>query len=318
MPEFPVRVEVSGSTSNLGPGFDLLGLALSLRLRASVVGRSDGRPALRARSGEARTWPGGEEDLLLRAFALAQRELGGDGAWILEASSEIPVGRGLGSSAAAIAAGLLLGEALAPRRAGREQLLAWACEIEGHPDNVVPALLGGCAISVPRPGAAPRVVRVELHPSLAFAVAWPEARLETRFARSLLPREVPLADAVENARRLALLLEGLRTGEPDLLALGVEDRLHVPYRLPHVPGGAEALEAARAAGAFCATISGSGTALLAIATHERAPAVAESMAAAFRAVTGHGTGKLVRPVLHAPNTESGPDPSVSSAGMESP
>jgi len=291
---------VSASTSNLGPGFDLLGLALSLPLRASVVERADEGPVLRSRAGTARTWPDGDQDLLVRAFAHAQRELGGDGAWALEAASEIPVGRGLGSSGAAIAAGLLLGEALAPRRAGRDRLLAWAAGIEGHPDNVAPALYGGCVICVPRPDAAPRVVRVELHPSLGFAVAWPEARLETRLARSLLPREVPLADAVENARRLALLLEGLRSGEPELLALGVEDRLHVPYRLPHIPGGAAALDAARAAGSFCATISGSGTALLAIAPHDRARAAAEAMASAFRAATGHGTGRVVRPVLQAP------------------
>ncbi|HVS12157.1 MAG TPA: homoserine kinase, partial [Planctomycetota bacterium] len=291
---------MSGSTSNLGPGFDLLGLALSLSLRASVVGRSEEGPVLRSRAGEARTWPDGSEDLLLRAFERAQRELGGDGAWVLEATSEIPVGRGLGSSAAAIAAGLLLGEALAPRRAGRERLLGWAVEIEGHPDNVAPALFGGCVISAPRAEGPPRIVRIELHPSLGFAVAWPEARLETRFARSLLPREVPLADAVENARRLALLLEGLRSGEPELLALGVEDRLHVPYRLPHIPGGAAALEAARAAGSLCATISGSGTALFAIAPHERAQAAADAMASAFRAATGHGTGRVVHPVLQAP------------------
>jgi homoserine kinase len=306
MSELPVRVEVSGSTSNLGPGFDLLGLALSLSLRASVVGRAEKGPVLRSRAGAAGTWPDGSEDLLLRAFERAQRELGGEGAWTLEATSEIPVGRGLGSSAAAIVAGLLLGEALAPRRAGREQLLGWAVEIEGHPDNVAPALFGGCVISVPRAGGSPRIVRIELHPSLGFAVAWPEARLETRFARSILPREVPLADAVENARRLALLLEGLRSGEPELLALGVEDRLHVPYRLPHIPGGAAALEAARAAGSLCATISGSGTALLAIAPHERAQAAADAMASAFRAATGHGTGRVVRPVLQAPTVTPAP------------
>ena len=298
--ERALGVRVSASTSNLGPGFDLLGLALSMELH--VTARSD---AGRSRAGlgpglEAEAWPLGDDNLLLVAFERALRRFGGSPRGMaLEVRSEIPLSRGLGSSASAIVAGLLLGAAVAPAPASREELLGLALELEGHPDNVAPALLGGCVLAVPS-GREVRVVRQALHASLAFCVAWPRAQLATSFARRLLPAEVRFADAVENPRRLALLLEELRSGDPQLLALGGEDRLHVPYRLPHIPGGREALAAARGAGAWLATISGSGSALIAIASHERAPEVASSMAAAFDAAGAHGQGRVVRPSFEPP------------------
>ena len=302
----PLRVRVPASTSNLGPGFDLLGAALSLELEATVLGPSPGGGhRLREASGPGGAdWPAVADDLLVRAFERALTTLGGSvgGGFDFAVASEIPHGRGLGSSGAAIVAGLLLGAALAPQRIAREDLLGWAIELEGHPDNVAPSLLGGCVLAVP---AAPRplVVRQAVHPSIAFALAWPEARLATSVARALLPERVPLADAVETARRLALLLEGLRSGDSHLLAAGIEDRLHVPHRLPRIPGGLAALGAAREAGAWAATISGSGTALVALAPHERARAAAEAMAAALRAATGAATARVATLVAAAPVPE---------------
>jgi homoserine kinase len=298
-PGRPLRVDVPASTSNLGPGFDLLGLALSLHLSVTVedVGERDADAAVV----EAETpWPEPGEDLLLVAFERAFRAFGGvGGRRRFRVSSEIPLGRGLGSSGAAIVAGLLLGAALAPGAVSREEILALALALEGHPDNVAPALLGGCVMAVPRAGVAPRIVELELHPALAFSVAWPAATLATRFARNLLPLQVDFADAVENPRRLALLLEGLRTADAELLTLGGEDRLHVPYRLEHIPGGAAALAAAQGAGASLATISGSGTALVAISTHDDAAAVAHAMETAFRAAGQEATGRVVEPVYRA-------------------
>ena len=290
-----VRVEVPASTSNLGPGFDLLGLALSLRLE--VTARSDDLGSGRIRT-SPEGWPAPGEDLLLASFDRAFSSSGGVGGGVsFEVASEIPLGRGLGSSGAAIVAGLVLGAALAPGAVTRKEILSLALALEGHPDNVAPALLGGCVMAVPGVGGALRTVEVALHPSLAFAVAWPARQLTTRFARSLLPREVPFSDAVENPRRLGLLLEGLRRGDPELLELGSVDRLHVPYRLGHVPGGEAALAAAREAGAFLATLSGSGTALFAIAGPERAPRVADAMAAALRDAGEEAVGRVVEPVL---------------------
>ena len=116
----------------------------------------------------------------------------------------------------------------------------------------------------------------------------------------MLPASVPFADAVENPRRLALLLEGLRRGDSELLHLGIEDRLHVQHRLPLIPGGREALAAALEAGAFAATISGSGSALVALAPHAQAPAAAEAMAAALRQASGSARALVVEAVHGAP------------------
>lgn len=297
------RVRVSASTSNLGPGFDVVGVALDLWL--DVAARRSGETVrVVRREGEARAWPTDDSDLLVRATRRAFYALGGTGGLEIEARSEIPVGRGLGSSAAAVVAGLLLGAHFAARPVERETLLAWAIEIEGHPDNVTPALFGGCRMTCPRAQGAPRPVALELHHELGFAVAWPDAPLSTAFARSLLPREVPLAQAVDTARRLALVLEGLRRGDPELLAAGEVEHLHVPHRLPHIHGGASALAAARAAGAHLATISGAGSALFAVTRREEAEHVARAMGEAFRAAGAGGAHRAVRVVASAPAMEA--------------
>jgi homoserine kinase len=297
------RVRVSASTSNLGPGFDVVGLALDLGLEVDAR-RAGERARVVHREGEARAWPQGEDDLLLQGFERAFRELGGSGGVELAARSEIPVGRGLGSSAAAVVAGLLLGAHFAPRAVPRETLLGWAIELEGHPDNAAPALFGGLQLTCPRAGAPPRAVALELHPELGFALAWPDAQLETAFARTLLPREVPLAQASDTARRLALVLEGLRRGDPELLGAGEVEHLHVPHRLPHIQGGAQALAAARAAGAHLATISGSGSALFAVTRRDDAERVARAMGEAFRAAGAGGAHRAARVVLTAPAVET--------------
>jgi homoserine kinase len=134
-------------------------------------------------------------------------------------------------------------------------------------------------------------------------VAWPDAKLETSFARSLLPREVPHKVAVETARRLACLIEGLRSGDPQLIAAANEDVLHVPYRLPHIPAGAEVLQAARAAGAYMATISGSGSALFAICERSAASKIASAMHSAFASRGAGGGSHAVLQVPGAPEVE---------------
>jgi homoserine kinase len=295
------RVAVAGSTSNLGPGFDLVGLALSLVLEVECGPVRESAQAPIEFGPGSEDWPRGAGNLLTVAFERATREAGSyPQARSFRVRSEIPMSRGLGSSAAAVAAGLLLGAACGPRPVTRERLLELGVEIEGHPDNVSPALLGGCILSLPRAGQPPRVVRQALHPGLAFAVAWPAATLETRFARGLLPAQVALRDAVENPRRLALLLEGLRTGERELVELGGEDRLHVPYRLPHIPGGKRALTAAREAGAWLATISGSGSALFFIAAADSIAAVAEAARAELDRESPPAVARVLEVVERAP------------------
>ncbi len=296
----PLAVSVAASTSNLGPGFDLAGLALDLRLEVRVR-RDRGELALGELTGEAASWPRDRSNKLLAAFEHAQKELGGDArGFRFEVRSAIPVGRGLGSSGAARAAGLLLGAALAPRSTSRRQLLAWGLELEGHPDNITAALFGGCTLCVPRSFGPPIFVHAKLHESLGFAIAWPNSPFETERARSLLPSHVPFADAVENPRRLALLIAGLERGDPELLALGGEDRLHVPHRIDHIRGGRAVLDAAREAGAWLATISGAGSAMFAIGHRERASSIAAAMRDAFVRETGGGEGRAPAAVFDEP------------------
>ncbi|MCZ6596691.1 MAG: homoserine kinase [Planctomycetota bacterium] len=315
-----LTVRVPASTSNLGPGFDLIGLALSLFLEVSArpTGRAGPHRIERA-EGEAADWPS-EENRLLVAFDLARGALGANAlgankdrheAFAFTVRSEIPIARGLGASASATAAGLLLGSAASGAPLGPDELLALGIELEGHPDNIAPTLLGGCRLclpdspTTPAESKPPLVVHQAIHPSLAFALAWPEHRIATKQARAGLPLAVPFADAVENPRRLAILLEGLRSGDPELLAAGGEDRLHVARRLERIPGGAEAIAAARRSGAFLATVSGSGSALVAIASPDAAGAAAEAMAGALRAASGTGTGMVADLVEEPPRVQGG-------------
>ncbi len=277
MSALPLAVRVPSSTSNLGPGFDFLGLALPLTLEVELVRRSsDGRTSRMESGGAAREWPL-EEDLLARALRLGQSRMGLEPAgYALRVRSQVPLERGLGSSGAAIIAGLTLARALSGREVSDSQLLRWALELEDHPDNITPALLGGCTLSMPA-GAELVTIRQPVHSSLHVAVAWHDERIPTRCARAALPASVPFTDAMENPRRLGCLLEGLRTGDPRLLRLGGEDRLHVRHRLPLIPGGERALAAAEEAGAFLATLSGSGSALIALCDADRVAVVAKAL-----------------------------------------
>ncbi|MDP6408535.1 MAG: homoserine kinase [Planctomycetota bacterium] len=296
-----LRVRVPCSTSNLGPGFDLLGLSLSLELEVELRVRSGSSThAFEELGGFAADWER-ENNRLPEAFDHVFGELGLRApACSFRVRSQIPTARGLGSTGAATAAGLLLAAALAPRAPSEGELLRWGLALEGHPDNATASLLGGCTLAVPHADGL-EVVRAHVHPDLVFPVAWPAMRVSTEHARKVLPAELPFADAVENPRRLVCLLEGLRRAEPELCRLGVEDRLHVPYRLPLIPGAAGALDAARRAGAFAATVSGSGSALIAISNRTRGLAVAAALAGGLEGDTVER--RVLEPVRTPPRVE---------------
>lgn len=296
-------LDVPASTSNLGPGFDFLGLSLGLWLRVRTSRATDREPGAHrlrwAAGGEDR----GEDDLVLRAIRAGEARRGSPApAMDVELASEIPVGRGFGSSGAAVAAGLLLEAAVSGDQEALEQrervLLADALRLEGHPDNATASLLGGCTLGVPHE-AGLTVVRQPVHPGLGFAVAWPERPLFTEEARAALPDQVPFADAVENPRRLALLLEGLRTADPELLALGTADRLHERFRRALIPGSDRACAEAIEAGAATACLSGAGSGLVALGPIDRMPAVAEVLAQHLEG----GQGRAVAHVASAPVPE---------------
>jgi homoserine kinase len=261
-----LAVRVPASTSNLGAGFDCLGLALDLWLEARL---EPGTGAPRYGGTLADLDPQGDltNRLLVERDALQDRHL------VVE--SEIPVGKGLGSSAAAIVAALALARLALGDPFDREAIFRGAAQEEGHPDNAGPAVFGGLVLAAQRP------TKLTLHPDLAVALAVPGRSIETKAARDLLPALLPRETAIAQSARSAALVLGLTWGDPDLIDFGMDDRIAVPHRRHLIVGYDAALAAALDAGAYGVTISGAGSALVAIAARADAGPVADAMAAAL-------------------------------------
>ncbi|MEB3271077.1 MAG: homoserine kinase [Synechococcus sp.] len=279
-----VVVDVPATTANLGPGFDCLGAALDLgnRFALRVIEGGPERFDLIIEGSEGAHLRGGPDNLVYRAAQRVWRELGQEPVG-LEARVQlaVPPARGLGSSATAIVAGLIGANALVGEPLSREKLLELAIDIEGHPDNVVPSLLGGLCLTARAASQRWRVVRCEWDPAVQAVVAIPAIRLSTAEARRAMPRSIPIPDAVINLGALTLLLQGLRTGNGDLIADGLHDRIHEPYRWGLIQGGRAVREAALAAGAWGCVISGAGPSLLALCRAEQAAAISAAMVSAW-------------------------------------
>jgi len=275
-------VRVPCSTSNLGAGFDCIGLALNRFLEARFHPGGDGLDIVRRGTIGDLQVPA-SEDLFVRTFVHELERAGVPrvrGRLVLD--STIPIARGLGSSAAATVGALLLARAVLRRDIDRADVLHEAEAIEGHPDNSAPALFGGLVAVAHGHAGASRVLRLPLAPALGFAWAAPHAEVPTALARKALPASVPHAAATRALGRVAALVHGLATGDAELLRAGFADELHVPYRLPLIPRAGAAFDAATHAGAYAVTISGSGSGLIAVTAKENAQRVADAMAAALR------------------------------------
>jgi homoserine kinase len=275
------QVRAPCSTSNLGSGFDTLGLALDRHLHATF--EPGGSELQLVRTGTlAHLEEEPERDLLAATFRRFVTEAGATPLGVLRIQSEIPLKRGLGSSAAALVAGHDLALAALGKGSDPVASFRYASEREGHGDNAAPCALGGLRAVVP--GAdGPRPLALELSPDVGFAYAAPAAGLSTTEARAALPRHVLHQTAVAELGRLAALLRGLALGDPELIRVGVEDELHVPHRIPLIPGAFGAIVAGYEAGAWAVTISGSGSGLLALCAIDDAPAVAAAMRESFAA-----------------------------------
>src|SRR5579875_602636 len=260
------RVQVPATSANLGPGFDALGLALSLH--DVVEARTDGEGLSIEVTGEgAGTARAGERHLVVRAMRAAFARLDGQPPGIaLRCVNRIPHGRGLGSSAAAIVAGILAARALTDEGAARmpdDAVLRLAAEIEGHPDNVAACLCGGLTIAWTTAGG-PRATRLAPLPSVRPVVLIAPEPLATQAARRVLPDSVPHADAAANAGRSALLIAAL-TSDPAALLDATTDLLHQPYRAGAMPATADLVRRLREAG-VPAVVSGAGPSVLAFLT----------------------------------------------------
>ncbi len=286
-----LHVRAPATSANLGPGFDSFALALPL------LAEFDVRPA--------RTWevtvdgdgegiPTGEENL----FVVSARAVGRAAKAHLPAHhvvqrSSIPGGRGLGSSAAAIAGGVVAGNALLGEPLDRRTLLRIAAEVEGHADNVAAALYGGVTVAIPtRDG--PIATRFAFPRTWRVCVFVPERRLATKDARAVLPAQVSRADAVFNLAHASVLLAAILRADGALVSLAMADRLHEAARAKLVPGLDDIVAGARSAGAFGAALSGAGPAIVAFAPARLAPRVVGAMEEAAEAAGTAGRARVLR------------------------
>ncbi|MFI7483244.1 homoserine kinase [Kocuria sp. M1R5S2] len=274
-----VAVSVPGSTGNVGPGYDSLGLALG-HYDDLAVTVTDGGLEFELHGEGSGTVPRTAEHLVVRAMRATLRAAGVDRlpGLRLEATNRIPHGRGMGSSASAVVAGVLAANALLPadRALDARQLLQVAAAMEGHPDNVAPSLYGGLVISWSEDSGY-RSAPVAVHEEIVPVVAIPDYEVPTRLARSLLPASVPHHDASVNAGRTALLVEAM-TRSPELLLPATEDRLHQPYRASAMGPSARLMDALRRRG-LPAMISGAGPTVLVLAHGADRAAEAEASVA---------------------------------------
>ena len=263
--EEPVRVRVPATSANLGPGFDALGLALSLYDDVEARVAPSGLHIDVSGEGAADVTDAEEAHLIVRAMRATFDDLasGQPPGIVLRCVNRIPHGRGLGSSAAAIVAGVLAARALAGAPAGPGDALPLANVLEGHPDNVAPCLYGGLTIAwLPgEPAGTARAVRLEPAAGIRPVVLIAAEPVSTEAARGLLPARVPHADAAQNAGRAALLVAAL-TACPEALLDATEDRLHQDYRATAMPATRDLVGRLRDAG-IPAVVSGAGPSVLA-------------------------------------------------------
>jgi homoserine kinase len=279
-----VRVRVPATSANLGPGFDTLGLALGVWDEISVRAVA-GETTVTVTGEGAGELPDGEGHLVVRAVRAGLEHAGAPQAGLdLICHNVIPHGRGMGSSAAAVVAGLVAARGLVsePEALDDDAVLKLATQLEGHPDNAAPALLGGATVAwVDAYG--PHAAAVPLHDAFAPTVLVPAHQLLTHTARAVLPREVPHGDAAFNVARTALLMLALG-GQTDLLMAGTEDQLHQHYRADAMRETTEVVRALREAG-WPAVISGAGPSVLVLDDLDEVTTTA---------LTGHGW-RVVRP-----------------------
>jgi homoserine kinase len=280
----PVTVRVPATSANLGPGFDSLGLALSLydTVRARVLPSGLHVTVTGAGADEVER---GEGHLVIRAMRVAFAAIGAQPPGIeISCGNDVPQGFGLGSSAAAIVSGVLAARALAGVNGDKalpdDAVLQLAADLEGHPDNVAACLLGGVTVSWASPTGV-RAARLTPLAGLAPVLCVPAVPLSTQTARKALPAQVSHADAAANSARAALLIAAL-TVQPDLLLAGTEDFLHQPYRAAAMPATAALIERLRMAG-IAAVVSGAGPSVLALTVSGTQPGAAEVAAIASEA-----------------------------------
>ena len=291
----PFVVRAPASTANFGSAFDAVGMGLDLWLELRVEPADANRFQI---SGEGENEISGpaNANLVFRAAYVGAANLRQTLPPLrISAANQIPLARGLGSSAAACAAGLLIANRVLGRERDIEDMVADATRIEGHPDNVAPALMGGACLAVMSEEGRPVARQLDFPSDLDCIAFAPDEQVPTSEARAALPGHVPLGDASFNVARTALLIRTFMTHHWADLALATEDRLHQPYRAELVPGLAPLTRAAKDAGAYTAFLSGAGPTIIAMSSPERADGVSAAMRDAAQSLGIAGRALVLAP-----------------------
>ena len=275
-----VTVRVPGSTSNCGSGFDTLGLALNIYNYVTLT-RGDWRGS-RALTDRDTAGLGMADEAAGLFFVRAGVEEFG---YELSITGDVPMSRGLGSSVTLRAGVVAALNELAGAKLTKDDLCSLVTQLEGHPDNATPAVIGGFCVARcdPHTNELLGVLRKPIRRDLCFVVVSPDQELETKKARGILPKELPYFDAIKSVNSAAYVVAAILSGEYDRLRVAVRDFLHEPYRLPLIPGAKSAIESGIAAGALTGWLSGSGSSVLCVARPAKAARVGRAMAAAFTA-----------------------------------
>lgn len=287
-----IKIRVPATSANLGPGFDCLGLALDVWNEVSF---EPANKLIYQVTGEgAEKLNKGTKNLLTKAYALVYEVCGKPMSGVkIYADNRILMSSGLGSSAAAIVSGLFGANEMLGNLLNENEILKLATDMEGHPDNVAPALLGGLVVSVM---AREEVItkRYEI-PDITVVIVKPIVDWPTRMARAVLPKSVSRADAIHNIGRAVLVVDALRNGDLDLLQKVMDDRIHQPYRLKHITGGMAAYKTAKQFGA--AALSGAGPSIINFVMPENAERARKEIAQVF-----HERGIKTKDVVTKPST----------------
>jgi homoserine kinase len=279
-----VIVRVPATTANIGPGFDCLGAALTLYNQFKFSPAEKNSIKITGSESYGLFLDLSENNLLYQSFLKLYRYIDHfPPAVAMEVEVNIPLARGLGSSATAVVGGLLAANTMAKNPLTLREIRNLAISIEGHPDNVVPALVGNCQLSVGL-GGNWQICPIAWHQDIIPVLAIPNFKLSTEKARAVLPQNVSRQDAIFNMAHLGLLLKGLETGNPEYLKNSLQDRLHQPYRRSLIKGYEAVAAAAIEAQAYGLVISGAGPSLLALCSKDTAPEIAMAMGKAWQTV----------------------------------
>ena len=283
-----IKIRVPGTSANCGPGFDCLGVSCTIYNDIELTLLKEQELKIYVEGEGAENIPTDERNLAWRSIRTLLGRVGAEGEYrgaIIRMQNGVPLSRGLGSSAAAIVGALKAANVLLGNPLDRRGLLQVATDLEGHPDNVAPAIYGGFTVSLVADGV-PESFSFLPRLSLKLVVAVPDFHLSTKEARNALPSEVPMKDAVFNIGRAALLVGALAKGNASFLRNAFDDALHQPYRSKLIPGMYDVFAASKKAGALGVAMSGAGPCIIAYAA-ERATEIGEAMVGAFRE---HGVG----------------------------